>query len=409
MSQYVLFLVGGLLVVIAAWVPLFLRDMPLSLPMIALGIGLAVGATGAMENTLAAYSVTAQAVAQFALLVAVLGAGLRLDRPFSLAGWASAWRLLFIVMPLTIAAAAAIARGLLGFPLGLAVLVGAILSPTDPVLAAGVQAGPPGVGEEGEAKFALTAEAGVNDGLAFPFVHLGLLLAASPALDARALIDWFAVDLVWNIAGGIGIGVAVAALLVGVNRLLPAEWQLSSSNSGIVSVGLALIAYGAAESVGANGFVAVFCEAVAIRNFVRRYEYSRRLTLSAEQLERVAMVVLMVFLGLSLAHGLIAQVGWREIVFVVLLVAIRPILVAAAFVRSGHDRRTQIGLGYFGIRGIASLFYASFLINQLGIDPDRRLTAIVGLAVLVSIVLYGTTTDAVAKRLLHHPPEETTD
>ena len=102
------------------------------------------------------------------------------------------------------------------------------------------------------------------------------------------------------------MGIAVGAALVGANKLLPEGWRLPDTNSGLVSTGLAFIAYGCAEAIQANGFVAVFCEAVAIWNLAPTPEYSRVLTRTLEQLERIAMAVVLVFLGVSIADGLLA-------------------------------------------------------------------------------------------------------
>lgn len=150
-----------------------------------------------------------------------------------------------------------------------------------------------------------TAEAGLNDGFAFPFVYLGLLLAGSPSLKSDALLHWLLVHFIWNLAGGAALGIGIGAALVRFNQRLPQGWRLPDSNSGLVAVGLAFVAYGCAALIAANGFVAVFCEAVAIRNFARSYDYSRRLSHAAEQLERVAMMVLLTFLGMSIGAGLL--------------------------------------------------------------------------------------------------------
>ena len=232
-----------------------------------------------------------------------------------------------------------------------------------------------------------------------------MLLAAGKPDESR-LLHWFLFDLGWHLSGGAIMGIAVGAALVGANKFLPEGWRLRDTNSGIVSTGLAFIAYGCAEGIHANGFVAVFCEAVAIRNLTGTPDYSRVLTQTVEQLERTAMVVLLVYLGVSIADGLFAHVGWPEIAFALLLQIARPLFVEIAFIGSEHSHKTRAALGFFGIRRIASLYYASFLWNQHGIDPKHKLTAIVGLVVLISVVLYGATTDTVAKRLLGHPPEE---
>lgn len=394
-----IYLVVGILVILAAWIPLFLGRLPLSLPMIAVAIGALLGLTSSSGDPFGGSTQLARGVTEFALLVSVFGAGLKIDRRFSFAAWASTWRLLAVVMPLSIAGIAVAANALLGLPWGLAVLIGATLAPTDPVLASDYSSGPPGQGEEGETKFALTSEAGLNDGLAYPFVALGLLML-DRGEATQTLIGWAAIDLVWNIVGGTIVGVAFGYVMVRINDQLPQRRQIASSNSGIVSVGLAFVAFSAASFVGGNGFVAVFAEAVAMRNLVSGLEYSRRLDHAANQFERVAMMLVLAMLGVSLMRGLLHGVGWIDAVFVaVVLLIVRPVAVEAGFIGAREDRWTRAALGYFGIRGLASLYYAVTVAPQLSAPAAQRLTALVSLTVLASVVFYGMSAHVVASRL----------
>jgi sodium/hydrogen antiporter len=388
MITFSVYLVVGILVILSAWVPLFVGRLPLSLPMIAVAIGVVLSLFTPVSDYYGEHAPLALHLTEFALLVSIFGAGLKLDRRFSLRGWDSTWRLLGLAMPLSIGIAAGVGSLLLGLPVGPAVLLGAILAPTDPVLASGFGAGPPGHGEEGETKFALSSEAGLNDGLAFPFVLLGLALAG--AGTKAGFLHWLLVDLVWNVAGAVAVGVGLGWLLSSINRLLREPMRLSSSNSGLVAVGLAFLAYGLASAIGANGFVAVFCEAVAIRNFTRRHEYSQRLNHVAEQFERLSMVGVLVMLGVSLVRGQLHAVGPAEIGYaVIILLLVRPVAVLFGFLGSAKDRWVRAALGFFGIRGIASLYYIIYVSPQLASGPSRQLTAVVSLVVLISVVLYG--------------------
>lgn len=398
MGEPAVYLIIGMLVILAAWMPLFVDRKPLSMPMIAIAIGALLAVWGNIGDPYRESSSFMLYLSQFAVLISVLGAGLKLDRRFSFVAWESAWRLLGAVMLLSVAGIAAVGYALLGLSAGMAVLLGAILASTDPVLAASVGAGPPGVGEEGETKFALTSEAGLNDGMAFPFVILGLDLAGdSGRLDVW---HWLAINLLWNLVGGIGLGVALGWLLVRINDTLPERLRLSATNSGLVSVGLAFLAYGIALATHCNGFAAVFCEAASIRYFAETYEYSRRLNHAAEQFERVAMVGVLALLGVSFVRGLFGHIGLAEIAFaLIVLLVIRPLAVAVGFIGSSADRWTRAAIGYLGIRGIASLFYVSFVGPRLAAADAATLTSAVGLVVLISVVLYGATGGAVVRHL----------
>jgi NhaP-type Na+/H+ or K+/H+ antiporter len=339
-----------------------------------------------------AHPLIATVLLEVVLIVAVMGAGLSIDRRFSWRGWSSTWRLLAVVMPLSIAALAALGWGLLGLPLGVAVLLGAILAPTDPVLASSVQVGPPGVGEEGETRFALTSEAGLNDGLALPFLVLGGSLIAHGSQPGWWIARWVAVDLCWGIAIAVVVGFAFGWLLVKGNGLLPERLQLSQSSEGLASVGLAFLVYAAASVLHGYGFVAVFAAAVTLRRFGSALEYARRLTASARRLERLLAFLVFGLFGGAIASGVLEGIGWREAAFAVLaLLVVRPLATLLGFAGSKHPVPVRLALGYFGIRGLGSLYYIS---RQVGANPDHNplgLWSVTALTVLFSIALYGVT------------------
>src|SRR3954469_8095296 len=204
----------GAAVLAVAWLPLMLRPLPLSLPMLAVAAGAGLAAALGAEGFATAHRVWAERLTEFGLVVAVMGAGLRIDRPFGQRRWASVWRLLGLAMPLSILGIALLAWALLGLPPAEAVLLAGILAPTDPVLASAVQVGPPGVGGEDEVRFALTAEAGLNDGLAFPFVGLGLLVLARSPDPTGWLGGCLLLDLLWKIVSAVAIGLLLGWAIV---------------------------------------------------------------------------------------------------------------------------------------------------------------------------------------------------
>lgn len=181
MDPYVAVLAGfGVVVLLTAWIPMLLKELPLSLPIFCVALGAAIfaipGIPGVPPNPQDHLKLT-ERLTEFIVIVALTGAGLKLDRPLTWAQSQLTWRLLGIAMPLTIAGIALMGSWLLGLGVASAILLGAALAPTDPVLASDVQVVPPGKGQEDEVRFTLTAEAGLNDGLAFPFVNLAIALA----------------------------------------------------------------------------------------------------------------------------------------------------------------------------------------------------------------------------------------
>src|SRR3954465_4497418 len=208
-SHAVLMALLGAIILLTAWLPKLLKRLPITLPIVCIGIGVLLAWLpisplrdfNPLENRLITERLT-----EFVLIVALMGAGLKLDRPLTWKAWESSWRLLFLAMPLTIAGIALLGCGILGLGLPAALLLGPALAPTDPVLASDVQVGPPQSGEEDEVRFALTSEAGLNDGSAFPFVFLAIAMALSSVSGEPFIMRWLAIDVVWKIAVGLGIG-----------------------------------------------------------------------------------------------------------------------------------------------------------------------------------------------------------
>ena len=145
--------------------------------------------------------------AELAVIVALFGTGLKLERELRLAAWQGVGRLLLVAMPLTIAAIATFGTQIMGLSLGAAIVLAAVLAPTDPVLAGDVGVGPPGEEDESEPNFSITGEAGLNDGLAYPFVLLGIILAGEES--AGWFRDWLLQDLVYKILVGLALGAAL--------------------------------------------------------------------------------------------------------------------------------------------------------------------------------------------------------
>ena len=235
MDLYVLLLaVFGAVVLLTAWLPMILKEWPLSLPIICIALGVLlvwsplapILGSNPLENRYVTERMT-----EFVVIVALMGAGLKLDRPLGWHSWLITWRLIGVAMPITIAAIALLGWGLLELDLASALLLGAALAPTDPVLASDVQVGPPKSGEEDEVRFALTSEAGLNDGLSFPFVYLAIAVSLSQVTGESWFREWLLVDVVWKLAAGIGVGWLVGRLMGYLAFQLPKRAQLARTGT----------------------------------------------------------------------------------------------------------------------------------------------------------------------------------
>jgi NhaP-type Na+/H+ or K+/H+ antiporter len=401
-DAYIVWLTGfGVLIALVVWLPTALKRLPLSLPVICIAIGALLfwwlGLAPAI-SPLTSPEVT-ERLSELVVIIALMGAGLKIDRAFDIRRWALTWRLIGITMPLCIGAITVLGW-LCGLPWISALLLGAALAPTDPVLASDVQVGPPQTGEEDEVRFGLTSEAGLNDGLAFPFVHLAIVLSAAMATGEPWFAKWLGYHVLWEIFAGIVGGWLVGRAFGWLAFRMPVGTPLSDTGDGLIAVAATFVSYGVTEMFHSYGFLAVFVTALTIRHADREHEYQREMHDITEQLERLAMMVALLLFGGALAGGLLAKIGWVEIGYALaVLFLIRPLAGLVSLVGSPATLPEKLTLSFFGIRGIGSIYYLAYALNGANFAEPDRLWAIVGLIVLLSVFLHGLTVTP-AMRLL---------
>ena len=340
-------------------------------------------------------------VTELAVIIALFSAGLKLDRTLSWRAWGSVARLLGITMPLTIAAVAAFGTGLLGLSLGAAIILGAALAPTDPVLAGDIGVGPPGDEDEHEPNFALTAEAGLNDGLAFPFVFLGALVAQD-----NLGFEWLAADVLYAIGLGVAIGAGMGwGLASSVKRLRNRE-LLTPALDGWLSIAAVLAIYGLTETAGAYGFLAAFCGGLAFRRHEHDHEVNSRVHDGAEIVEKFGELAVILLLGSLLTLEGLAEpgiAGWG-LAFALIFV-VRPVAANVALVRSKMDRPGERAfVAWFGVRGVGSLYYVAAAVGLGVLNPQEESTVVwTAIAcVTLSIVVHGVTASPLMGFLQRH-------
>jgi NhaP-type Na+/H+ or K+/H+ antiporter len=360
------------------------------------------------------------------LLISLFAVGLRLGVPLSDRRWRIPLRLAFGAMALMVVTVAAIGVWLLDLRLGAAVLLGAILSPTDPVLAAGV---PVDAGERPDRLgFSLAGEGGLNDGAAFPFVMLGLGL-----LDLHDLgpgfVRWVGIDLIWATLGGAAIGALLGSAAGRLVVYLRSHHAEAVGLDEFLGLGLLATSFGAAQLCGASGFLAVFAAGMALQRVrepsrpdteplpaapgLEGHPYATMavhpdhasatmrdsVTGFNAQLERLAELALVLVVGAMLAYARPLPAVWW---FVPLMFAVlRPlsVLVATFGERLSGTQRAMIG--WFGIRGIGSVFYLLLAIRS-GIEPEVAdlFVSLTLWTVAASIVAHGLTAQPLMQRYL---------
>ncbi|WP_338111010.1 cation:proton antiporter [Rhizobium cauense] len=396
----------GTVVLLTAWLPMALRRLPLSLPICCLAIGAVLtwlqftplAAMNPLENTKWTEHLT-----EFVVIVALMGAGLKIDRPLDLRRWAATWRLLGIAMPLSIVAITLLGWSLLGLGIASALLLGAALAPTDPVLAADVQVGPPQTGEEDFIRFSLTSEAGLNDGLSFPFVMAAIAIASHEGGGFGWFAHWFAFDVVWKLSTGLTMGWLVGKLLGYLTFRMPEAGRIAKTGDGLAALGFTCVAYGATELVHGYGFVAVFVAALTLRSVERKSEYHGELHDFGEQIERLLMMVLLVCFGSILAEGsILMRADWRIVsVSVLVLAVVRPLAAWISLIGCRHTRAEKVIISIFGIRGLGSIYYLAYASGNTKFEDVETVWSTVFLIILMSVVLHGVSVTPVMRWIDH--------
>ncbi|MEJ7636053.1 cation:proton antiporter [Aeromicrobium sp.] len=428
MTAHLVYLLGGASLLLAVVLPYALRTVALSAPVVLLGVGALIGLLpGIHESAFSPieHHVFVEHLTEFTVLIALMGVGLALDRPLSLRSyapwrrWGATWRLLAIAMPLSIAGVALLGWWVMGLAPSAALLLGAVLAPTDPVLASDVQVGGPTTDQENaeeidetdEVRFALTSEAGLNDGLAFPFVQAAILLAATGPF-AEWGVTWLAWDLVGKVVIGSALGVAVGWLLAKVAfRSTRASLRTSESGEPLLALAAVLLAYGLAEVAGGYGFLAVFAAAMTMRSAERNHDYHALMHQVIERLERLLTLIVLLLLGVALTNGLLADLTWPAVAVAVLLVlVVRPVAAMLALTirpprtppRVGDATlgpRERAATAFFGVRGIGSIFYLAYAAGHADFEDLPLLWSTVGFAITLSVILHGVTATPVMRWL----------
>lgn len=339
--------------------------------------------------------------AELAVIVALFATGLKLERELSLRGWRNVIRLLLVAMPLTIGAVALFGAWALGLSAGAAIALGACLAPTDPVLAGDIGVGPPGDEEEREPNFSITGEAGLNDGLAFPFLLLGVVIA-----QGDSVLEWALADGVYAIVAGLAIGVALGHGIAALAVHLRDRRLLATELDGWLAIGAVLLIYGVTEVAGAYGFLAAFAGGVAFRRFEHTHEYNRSVHDGVEMVEKFGELALILLLGSSVTLsglGVPGLAGWALVA--VLLLVIRPGAVLISLAGSRQPRAARLFVGWFGVRGIGSLYYVAVAVGLGAFAAEEAATLYwtVAVVVIVSILVHGVSAAPLTRRWLDRP------
>jgi len=390
MDIYILnLLVLGLLLLFVTLGSGWISRLPLSDALIYLVVGVALGPLGLNLLQLKPDAELLTRLTEFVVIVSIFGCGLRLNLPLQIWAWNSTARLIGFLMPISIFAIAAVGHWLLGLSWAIAVLLGGILAPTDPVLASEVQV--ENIDEEDELRFGLTSEGGLNDALAFPFVYFGLHWLKDDNWQ-NWFRQWVAVDLLWAIAAGIVMGVIVAKAVIGLDGYLQKYRPVEEEREDFVALSTILLTYALTELVNGYGFLAVFVAGVVVQ---RGYYREKRLSqlVFTEQIENMLEVVAILLLGSLLRVRPTLEFGGDALLVAGLLIfVIRPVGTWISTIGAGYPAGKRWLIGWFGVRGVGSLYYLFYALGE-GLEKtgdQDRIIWITFLTIVASMIVHGT-------------------
>lgn len=421
----------GVLLLTLALASAFVQRLPISTAVIYFGVGCLIGPWGLdlLRLEVATAEPWLEHVTELGVTLSLFIGGLRLRLSPRHRAWHAAYRLASVVMLISIAGVAWVAWQWLGLDPAMALLLGAILAPTDPVLASDVTVGHSQ--ERDRLRYALSGEAGLNDGAAFPFVALALLWIGSGSLWPL-LGPWAIKDLLWAVPAGLAVGFLLGRFIGMLAIRLSSRTRDTAAPNDFLALALIALSYTLAQAIGAWGFLAVFAAGVGLRtaevstveesphpqakdpalrahppaetlvapNVVTEKELSEPAVAAGvlvaevfsfgDTLERLLEVLLVVLVGLSLAHHWDAR---ALLVSAALFLVIRPVATWMSLVGTPTTLLQRGLIGWFGIRGIGSLYYLAYsCAHGVACGKTQPLVDLSLSVVAISIVIHGITT-----------------
>ncbi len=400
-EHYLILAALGFSTLIMAWLPSISKKIKVSFPIILLLIGFLlfyIGTPLSWPDPLW----SDQGLMYFSeaiVIIALMGAGLKIGSVFSYSAWKRPLLLVFITMPISMAAAYFLGVYFLALSVPSSLLLAAILAPTDPVLAAEVQLEEPTREEEPEDKrrFTLTTEAGLNDGMAFPFTYLAVMVAQAGGWAALNFSNWFWDKLLLKVFIGILLGLVIGRIIGFLLDRLHVVTGIKTFD-GFVSLSLTFMTYGLTEYLHGYGFLAVFFVGLTLRYYEKiSGDYKKKMHDFIHEIERLLLTIWIVLFGGAIINGVLALTNWKGFLFALCFVlVIRPIAGLIGLSGIKDHMKTKLAVSFLGIRGIGSVFYLGWAFMQYdNFENKYELYGITSYVILISIVIHGLTAPSI--------------
>lgn len=395
-TYYIVLLIVGITSLFASFLPILLKQFKISftIPLLIFGAVLYyLNAPLPWPDPVWSIDLTLR-FSELVVIISLMVAGLKIGLNYSWKEWRNPLRLLSITMPLFMIVVFLISYYILDYNGPMSLLLAAVLAPTDPALASEIQ-----LNKKQSIKsknlgvqFNLTAEAGLNDGLAFPFVFLAILWSNNSGLQAEQWTEWLSFYVFYKVIVGVLVGMLIGYLYSYFTKRISKNNE-RKVHQAFVALSLTLIAYGAAELINSYGFLSVFFAGL----FSHFHQHSNDENTKSDpslgfitNFEKFLIIFWIIFFGGSLMAGILNFNSLKTIIFCFCLVIIlRPLLGFISLYKTGLTKNKKLAISFFGIRGIGSVFYLSYAIKHGNFEDVNQLYSIVALVIFISVLLHG--------------------
>ncbi len=392
MEGYILiFLLLGIIGILMSWLSVELEDKIISFPMIMVALGALVYSLPLDlpdPDPIAKNNIILH-LAELSVIISLMGTGLKINRSFSMTNFRVPLLMVSITMVGCIVAVALTGWLIAGLAPASALLLGAVFAPTDPVIADEVQVGFHET-EEHPVNFSLTAEAGLNDGMAFPFTWFAVLAASVGLYEVSWITDWILRDIGYRILVGAVTGFILGRMLAYSLFTLPEKYDFPHIRREFVAIACTLLVYSVTESIHGYGFIAVFVAGLTLRHYEREHDFHQEMHDFIDQTEKILLAIVLVLLGGYAVTHMFSHLSWEGALLVILFIfVIRPLFGRLALFDAGMNRKEKIVTSFMGMKGVGSFFYLAFALHETTFAQADHLWATAGFLVLMSVIIHG--------------------
>lgn len=384
-------LVLGLIILLVAFLPEQLQNRLISFPLVMVGLGMLLYSLPLPlpDPDPIAHESLMLHLTELSVIISLIAAGLKINRDITLANFRIPLLMVLVTMIGCIAAVAGATWLVIGLVPSSALLMGAVFAPTDPVIGDEIQVDF-AEDQSNPVRFSLTAEAGLNDGMAFPFTWLAVWTAAVGTSSWDWLTEWAMQDVLYRILAGTAGGFIVGRAMAHVLFTLPQKDVILPIRRELVAIAVTLLAYSLIEFIHGYGFIAVFVAGLTLRHFEMEHEFQARMHDFIDQIEKFLLGVLLVLLGGYTVTYMFEYLSWMDMFLVLLFIlVIRPLFGYLPLFKSNIPTRERWLIAFLGLKGVGSFYYLAFALHQTEFAGAEHLWAITGFLVLASAVVHG--------------------